>query len=125
MLFEVFALVALALVATGIYGVLSGSVAERRREIGVRLALGAGRGEILAMVLRQGMTLTALGVGIGLLGAAVGSRILITLLFGTSRLDPLTYVAVVALVIGVSGIACWAPARKAAQVDPANTLRAE
>lgn len=122
-LFEAFALV--ALVATGIYGVLSGSVTERLREIGVRLALGASRGDILGLVVRQGMTLAVLGIAIGLAGAIAASQALITLLFGISRLDPFTYLGVVALLLGVSGVACWMPARRAAQVDPASTLRAE
>ncbi|HKP12386.1 MAG TPA: ABC transporter permease, partial [Blastocatellia bacterium] len=124
-LFEAFGVVALALAATGIYGVLSGSVTERVREIGVRLALGASRGDILALVVRQGMTLAALGVVIGLGGAAAASQALISLLFGVSRLDPVTYLGVVALLACVSGFACWVPAWRAARVDPAVTLRAE
>jgi putative ABC transport system permease protein len=124
-LFEAFGLAALLLAATGIYGVLSGSVTERLREIGVRAALGASPGDILAMVLGQGMALTALGVGIGLSGAVVASRALITLLFGVSRLDPITYLGGIALLAGVSAIACGLPAWRAAQVDPSITLRAE
>ena len=124
-LFEVFALVALVLAATGIYGVLAGSVTERMREIGVRSALGATRGDILALVVRQGMMLTGLGVAIGLGGAVAASRALITLLFGISRLDPITYLGVAALLAGVSAIACWIPAWRAARVDPSITLRAE
>jgi len=123
--FEVFALVALVLAATGIYGVLSGNVSERMREIGVRAALGASRGDILGLVVRQGMTLTALGVAIGLVGAAVASGALVTLLYGVSRLDPVTYIGVIAVAAGVSAIACWVPAWRAARVDPAITLRAE
>ena len=125
MLFEVFALVGLILAATGIYGVLSGSVTERTREIGVRAALGASRGSILALIVRQGMTLTGIGVAIGLLGALAASKALITLLFGVSRLDPITYVGVIGLLLAVSAVACWLPAWRAAQVDPAITLRAE
>ena len=123
--FEAFALVALVLAATGIYGVLSGNVTERMREIGVRAALGASRGDILTLVVRQGMTLTGLGVAIGLFGAAAASRALITLLFGVSPLDPVTYLGVIALLAGVSAIACWVPAWRAARVDPSITLRAE
>jgi len=111
-------LAALVLAAVGIYGVLAGSVAERTREIGVRVALGASRGDILAMVMRQGMTLTVIGALIGLAAAAAASRALVTLLFGVSRLDVL-------LLLGVSAISCWVPARRAAQVDPAITLRSE
>ena len=124
-LFEAFALAALILAAAGIYGVLSGSVTERTREIGMRSALGASRGGILALVLRQGLTLTAVGVAIGLIGAAITSRLLITLLFGISPLDPATYVAVIGLLVTVSAVACWIPAWRAAQVDPCITLRAE
>jgi putative ABC transport system permease protein len=124
-LFESFAVVALVLAATGIYGVLSGSVTERMREIGVRAALGATPGSILALVVRQGMTLTALGVLIGLAGALAATLALVTLLFGVSRLDPITYLGVIALLLGVSAIACWVPAWRAARVDPAIILRAE
>jgi putative ABC transport system permease protein len=124
-LLEAFGLVALLLAATGIYGVLSGSVTERMREIGVRAALGATRGDILALVIRQGMMLTALGIGIGLSGAMLASNALVTLLFGVSRLDPVTYFGVVALLGSMSLIACGIPAWRAARVDPAITLRAE
>ncbi len=124
-LFEAFGVVALILAATGIYGVLSGSVTERMREIGVRVAVGATRGDILALIIRQGMALSALGIVIGLTGAVVASHALISLLFGISRLDPATYFAVIALLAGVSVIACGVPAWRAAQIDPASTLRAE
>jgi putative ABC transport system permease protein len=124
-LFEAFALVALSLAAIGIYGVLSGSVAERTREIGVRSALGASQREIVALVLRQGMTLTGVGVVIGLSGAIIASRVLVTLLFGISHLDPITYAGVITVLLGVSTIACCIPAWRAAGVDPSITLRAE
>jgi len=124
-LFEAFALVGLILAATGIYGVLSGSVTERTREIGVRAALGASPANILHLILLQGMTLAGIGVAIGLLGAIAASRALLTLLFGISPLDPLTYAGVIAVLAAVAAIACWIPARRAAQVNPAITLRAE
>ena len=124
-LFETFGIVALVLAASGIYGVLSGSVTERTREMGVRLALGASRGNILALVVRQGMTLTVLGVVIGLSGAMAASQAIVTLLFGVSRLDPITYLGVIALLVGVSGIACLIPARRATKVDPLVALRYE
>jgi putative ABC transport system permease protein len=124
-LFEAFGLVALALAATGIYGVLSGSVTERMREIGVRVAVGATRGDILTLVLRQGIVLTVFGVVIGFVGAMAASQALTTLLFGVSRLDPATYLGVISLLAGVSVIACGLPAWRAAQVDPATMLRAE
>jgi len=113
------------LAATGIYGVLSGNVTERTREIGVRAALGASRSSILALVIRQGMSLTVLGVLIGLSGAVAASRAIATLLFGVSRFDPMTYVAVTVLLLCVSGIACFVPARRAASVNPVDALRAE
>ena len=124
-LFEVFALVALLLAAAGIYGVLTGSVAERTREIGVRLALGATRESILALIVRQGMLLTGLGVVIGLVGAAAASQGIAMMLFGVSRLDAVTYVGVVLLLAGVSVIACGVPALRAMQVDPIVALRYE
>jgi putative ABC transport system permease protein len=125
LLFEAFALVALVLAGAGIYGVLSGSVAERTREIGVRAALGASRATILSLILRQGLALTGVGIAIGLSGAVVASQAIVTLLFGVSRLDAITYVGVVGLLLTVSAIACWIPAWRAARVDPSITLRAE
>ena len=124
-LFEIFGIVALALAATGIYGVLSGSVAERVSEIGVRSALGASRGSILALILRQGMILTVLGILLGLLGSVATSHVLLTLLFAVTRLDPVTYASVVGLLFVVSGIATFVPAWRAARVDPCITLRSE
>jgi len=124
-IFAAFALVALLLAATGIYGVLSGSVAERTREIGVRAALGASRIDILALVVRQAMTLTTFGIVLGLAGAVAVSRFLVTLLFGVSGIDALTYAAVIGLLLCVSGIACAVPAWRAARVDPSVTLRAD
>jgi predicted permease len=124
-LFEAFGMVALLLAAVGIYGVLSGGVTERMREIGVRAALGASRRSILMLVLRQGMMLTAIGILIGLLGAVATSRIVVSLLYGVSRFDLVTYISVIALLAAVSAIACWLPAWRAAQVDPSITLRAE
>jgi putative ABC transport system permease protein len=122
-LFEAFGLIALALAATGIYGVLSGSVVERTREIGVRAALGADRTSILAMVLGQGMKLTGIGVAIGFLGALAASQSIATMLFGMSRLDPLTYLEVIVLLAAASAIACCVPAWRAAQIDPMVALR--
>jgi predicted permease len=124
-LFQAFALTALILAAAGLYGVLAGSVAERTREIGVRSALGASRGSILGLVLREGMRMTGFGIAIGLAGALAATQALATLLFGISRLDPVTYMAVIALMIGVSIIACWIPAWRAVRLDPAITLRAD
>jgi putative ABC transport system permease protein len=123
--FELFALVGMVLAATGIYGVLSGSVSDRLHEIGIRIALGASQHDILGLVVRQGMKLTGLGVALGLVGAVLATEALLSLLFGVSRLDPLTYAGVIALLAAVSAVACGLPAWRAAQVDPATTLRAE
>jgi putative ABC transport system permease protein len=124
-LFEAFALAALALSAAGIYGIVSGSVAERTREIGVRSALGASRRDIVALVLRQGLTLTGLGIALGLGVSFLASKALAAMLFGVSRLDPVTHFAVIALLGAVSAAACGIPAWRAARVDPATTLRAD
>jgi putative ABC transport system permease protein len=124
-LFEAFALTALVLAAAGIYGVLSGSVAERTREIGIRAALGASRQDILALVVRQGMTVTLAGIVAGLAGAFVASQAIASLLFGVSALDAITYAGVLALLLIASLLACSVPAWRAARVDPALTLRAE
>ncbi|WP_348263831.1 ABC transporter permease [Telmatobacter sp. DSM 110680] len=124
-LFEAFGIVALVLAAVGIYGLLSGNVTERAREIGVRAALGASRGDILALILRDGMRLTGLGIAVGLCGAIAATRAITTLLFGTSPLDPIAWVAVILMLAGVSAMACWAPAWRASRVDPSITLRAE
>jgi putative ABC transport system permease protein len=123
--FEAFAIVALLLAAVGIYGVLSAGVTERMREMGVRAALGASRRSLLTLVIRQGMALTGIGVLLGLLAALAASRVIVSLLYGVSRFDPITYLFVIALLTAVSGIACWVPAWRAAQVDPSITLRAE
>lgn len=106
-------------------GVLAGSVAERTREIGMRSALGASRGSLLGLVLREGIVLTGFGIALGLAGALAASQALATLLFGISPLDPLTYMGVIALMMTVSVIACWTPAWRAVRVDPATTLQAE
>lgn len=124
-LFEAFGLVALVLATTGIYGVLAGSVTERTREIGVRVALGATRGDILGLVVRQGMALTTLGALIGLSGAVAASGAIAALLFDVSRFDLVTYGYVLALLLGVSAVACLIPAQRAASVNPVEALRAE
>jgi putative ABC transport system permease protein len=124
-LFEAFGLVALTLAATGVYAVLSGTVAERTREIGVRSALGASRRSILVLVLRQGMTLTGFGVLVGLAGALAASAALGALLFDVSRLDPLTYAGVIGMLAVVSVIASGVPAWRASRIDPMVALRYE
>jgi putative ABC transport system permease protein len=124
-LFQAVGLAALLLTAIGIYGVVSGGVTERVREIGVRTALGASRSSILAMVMRQGLWLSVAGVAIGVIAAGLASRGLTTLLFGISPLDPMSYLAVVAVLIGVAMAASWLPAWRASRVDPSVTLRSE
>jgi putative ABC transport system permease protein len=121
----IFAVAALVLAALGLYGVIAGSVAERTREIGLRSALGATRANILSLVLSQGMMLAALGLAIGLAGAAAATRSLTTLLYGVTSLDPLTYGGVVVLLALVSAAACWLPAWRAARIDPTAALRSE
>jgi len=124
-LFETFAIVALALAAAGIYGVIAGRVAERTREIGVRAALGATRGSILRLVLGEGFTLTAFGIGIGVAASAAAGRGMSALLFNVSPLDPVTHASVLMLLLVVAAVACAVPAWRAVGVDPATTLRAE
>ncbi|HYK10375.1 MAG TPA: ABC transporter permease [Gemmatimonadales bacterium] len=123
--FEAFALSALALAAIGLYGVLAGAVAERTREMGVRAALGATRSELVGMILSEGGRLVLGGVVLGLIGAALLSRVLASLLFDTPRVDPATYLVVTALLLAVAVVACWVPALRASRVDPIEALRAE
>jgi putative ABC transport system permease protein len=124
-LFEAFGLVALALAATGIYAVLSSSVTERTREIGVRSALGASSRGILALVMRQGLQLTAIGILVGLAGSIAATQAIGAMLFGISPLDPFTYLGVILLLAAVSVIACGVPAWRAARIDPMVALRYE
>ena len=124
-LFEAFGFVAVVLVAVGLYGVLSASVTERTREIGVRLALGAQRRDVLCLILRQGLNLTLAGVSIGLLVSWVVTRLLTTLLYGISATDPLVFGGVASLLTVVSLFACYVPARRAMKVDPLVILRYE
>jgi putative ABC transport system permease protein len=122
---ETFALAALVLAAIGLYGVISGGVAERTREIGIRSALGASPTSVVAQVLQRGGMLAAAGALIGVLAAVGASRLLETLLFGISRADPVTYGGVLAMLSAVTVAACWIPARRAARIDPAITLRSD
>jgi ABC-type antimicrobial peptide transport system permease subunit len=123
--FGAFAALALLLAALGLYALLAYAVSRRTREIGVRLALGAAPGDVRRLVLREGLGLTVIGLALGLLAAAPATRLLGALLYEVRPTDPLTFAAVAALLLGVGGLACLLPARRAAQVDPAVTLRAE
>jgi predicted permease len=125
LLLMLFAAVALALSAIGIYGVLAFSVASRTGELGVRMSIGARRADILRLVLADGARLASIGLGIGLVGSLVLSQLIKSQLFGIGVVDPLTLVAVVSVLAATALIACWLPARRAAGIDPIEALRHE
>lgn len=124
-LLGIFAGVALVLSAAGLYGLISYLVAQRTREMGVRIALGARRKDVLGLVMRQGAGLTGFGIGLGLAGAFAFTRLLESLLYGVSVRDPLTYAGLAVLLSVVALIATWLPARRASRIDPILAIRAE
>ena len=125
MILGVFAIVTIALALIGIHGVVSYVAAQRTREIGIRLALGATRGSVVALVIRGGLILAMTGIVVGLLGAVAGSRLLSGLLFGISNVDPLTFVIVPLVVVAATLAATWLPARRAARAAPLTAIRSE
>jgi len=120
-----FAAAALLLAAIGIYGLLAYAVGQRRRELGIRLALGASRGNVISQVVGDGVRLAAVGIGVGVLIALAVTRLLAALLYGVGASDPATFVSVVGLLGLVSIVASYLPARRAAKVDPMVALRYE
>ncbi len=125
MLLGAFALMAVTLAAVGVYGLMSFSVTQRRREIGIRVALGARPQQVILPIIREGMTLAAGGVALGVAGSFVATRLLASFLFGVQPTDPLTYVTVAVLLLGVALLATYIPSRSAARVDPIDALRAD
>ncbi len=121
----VFGAAGLLLVALGLYGLLAYSVAQRSHEIGVRMALGAHQSSVRSMIVGDGLRLTVVGLGIGLLAAAGLGQLIRWMLFGLSPFDPVTFISIAVLLLTIAGLACWLPARRAAATNPVNALRAE
>jgi putative ABC transport system permease protein len=124
-LLGVFAAIGLSLALLGVYGVISYSVSRRTQEIGIRVALGAGPGDVLRMVMRQGVALIACGAGIGLAAAVTMTRFIAGELYGVKPNDPATLLIALLLILFVGSTACWIPARRAMRVDPMVALRYE
>ena len=120
-----FAAIALALAAVGIYGVLAYLVSQRTHEIGIRLAIGANRSQVLTMILRQGLVLAAVGIAVGLVAAFALTRLMASLLYQVRAADPLTFVAVPLMLVVVALIASYLPARRATRVSPVIALRTQ
>jgi putative ABC transport system permease protein len=125
LLLAIFAAVALALAATGIYSVISYSVTQRTQEVGVRMALGARPGDVIRLILKQGLALTLIGVAAGVFGAIAAARVMSGLLYGVTTTDPATFAAISLFLAIVAALACYLPARRAARVEPMAALRCE
>ena len=125
LLLGLFAALALVLACVGLYGVISYSVAQRTHEIGVRMALGAQPGDVLRLVIRQGMWLTLIGLGVGIAAGVLATRVLSDMLFGVTARDPLTFVGRSCCCFLVAFLACYIPARSATRIDPLIALRYE
>ena len=121
----VFGLLGLLLASVGMYGVMAYTVSQRRREIGIRMAIGAATRDVVGLIMRQGMTLVVIGAAIGIGGALAASRLLRGVLYGASVVDPATFIGVPLLLTGVAALASWLPARRASGVDPLEALRRE
>jgi ABC-type antimicrobial peptide transport system permease subunit len=121
----VFSFLALILAMIGLYGTMAYSVARKTHEIGIRVALGANPSNILGMAIRQGITLTLIGLAIGIIAALGATRLISSMIFGVTPYDPATFLAVAAVLLAVAFLACYIPARRAMRVDPMVALRYE
>jgi putative ABC transport system permease protein len=124
-MFSLFSILALLLVAVGIYGVLSQRVAQRTQEIGIRVALGARRDDVMKLIIGEGLRLTFIGIAIGIAGSLAFARFLSSMLYGVTPTDPVTVAAVSCLLLLVALLACYLPARRAVRLDPLTALRCE